>query len=378
MILWAGCMVALAALAAAVVHARRLARERSHLLARIAAFEASLRCASAGTFQYDAERGVASCSAAAARLLGLPMEPLDISREQWLARVHPDDRERLAQMAAAAARGGDSFGAEYRVIWPDGSVHWLRSHTQRLGGPARERGEGLLIDITHVKELESRLHERSAQLREATDAGGIVLWNLDVPSRVLNIDLLASSGASPRLPAAMPEADFRATVHPDDRAQYDAALAHALATGEMYRSEMRIVDPTGAVRWTSSYGRVVRDESGKPVRMPGLSRDITERKRNELELLESENRFRVLADSTPVLIWMTDAARQCSYVNQTWLRFRGRKLIEELGQGWMEGVHAQDRDHCKAAIDAAFAQCAPFRIEYRLRNAAGEYRHLED
>ncbi len=378
MILWAGCAIAIAALAAAIVHARRLARERRHLLARIAAFEAALQCASAGTFQYDAQRGIASCSAAAARLLGLPMEPVDLTREQWLAKVHPEDRERLAQLAAAAARGGESFGVEYRVTWPDSSVHWIRSHTQRLGDPARERGEGLLIDITHVKELESRLHERSAQLREATDAGGIVLWNLDVPSRVLNIDLLASSGASPRLPATMREQDFRASVHPDDRTQYDAALAHALATGEMYRSEMRIVDPSGAVRWTSSYGRVVRDAAGEPLRMPGLSRDITERKRNELELLESENRFRVLADSTPVLIWMTDAARQCSYVNQTWLKFRGRKLIEELGQGWMEGVHPEDRHHCKEAIDAAFEQRAAFRIEYRLRNAAGEHRHLED
>ncbi len=71
--------------------------------------------------------------------------------------------------------------------------------------------------------------------------------------------------------------------------------------------------------------------------------DITERKRLEADLAESEARFRSIAEQSPVLIWRADADGQCDYVNPSWLDFRGRPLEQETGDGWTEGLHPEDR-----------------------------------
>jgi len=371
---------AVAALLAVALEARRQHRTHRSLLARLDAFERSLAGAAAGTFEYVVGDDFAYFSAPAARLLGLPANITRVTAAQWSQAIHPDDRASVQEAVVAASAANQALVIEYRVVHPDQSVRWLRMHTQRLltADGATRSGEGLLFDVTGIKEVEARLRERDTQLREAAASAGIVIWNLDLDTMVLHIDLLHSPGASRRLPEKMSFEDFRLLVHPDDRALYDQAMERALRTGEMYESELRLMEPDGTIRWTASHGRVVRDETGRAVSLPGLSRDITLRKRSELELTESENRFRVLADSTPVLIWMTDAERRCTYVNQTWRRFRGRKLIEELGHGWLEGVHPDDQSTLIAALDSAYAKQEGFRLEYRLRNAQGVYRHIED
>ncbi|NJO13133.1 MAG: PAS domain-containing protein [Gammaproteobacteria bacterium] len=356
------------------------ARAHAQLMARIEAFERSLESTSAGTFRYVAGEEVSQFSAAAARLLGLPTRPVQLHRAEWFALMHPQDRARVERTVREASATAAPIGIEYRVVWADGSIHWLRMHTQRAsaGHGSGLTGEGLLIEITQLKETEHRLQEREAQLREATAAANVVIWNLDLRTMQLHVDLLRSPEARGHLPESMTLEEFSQLVHPEDRERHAAALAQALHSGEMLDSELRLQAADGSIRWTVSHGRVVRDGSGRPLSLAGLSRDITSRKRSELELSESENRFRVLADSTPVLIWMTDAERRCTYVNQTWRRFRGRKLIEELGHGWMEGVHPDDLRTCVDSIDAAYAQRIAFRVEYRLRHADGDYRHVED
>jgi diguanylate cyclase (GGDEF)-like protein/PAS domain S-box-containing protein len=96
------------------------------------------------------------------------------------------------------------------------------------------------------------------------------------------------------------------------------------------------------------------------------------------QLQESENRFRVLVDNAPVLIWMADVNKLCFQVNKVWLAFTGRTLEQELGNGWMAGVHADDLQHCMRFFKNSFDARLPFTIEYRLRRYDGEYRWLLD
>jgi PAS domain S-box-containing protein len=93
---------------------------------------------------------------------------------------------------------------------------------------------------------------------------------------------------------------------------------------------------------------------------------------------ESEERFRLVANTAPVMIWMAGTDRLCSYVNRPWLEFTGRPLGAELGNGWAEGVHNEDLKRCLKTYSQAFDRREPFQMEYRLRRNDGEYRWILD
>ena len=93
---------------------------------------------------------------------------------------------------------------------------------------------------------------------------------------------------------------------------------------------------------------------------------------------ESEERFRLVANTAPVMIWMAGTDRLCTYVNQPWLEFTGRPLEAELGNGWVEAVHSEDLKRCLETYSQAFDQHRSFEMEYRIRRHDGEYRWILD
>ena len=106
--------------------------------------------------------------------------------------------------------------------------------------------------------------------------------------------------------------------------------------------------------------------------------EVTDRVRAIEQLRESEERFRTMADSAPMLLWLSGSDGLCTFFNQTWLKFTGRTLEQEIGTGWAEGVHPEDVRCCLQTYRSAFQARESFQMEYRLRRADGEYRWILD
>ncbi|MGZ5523624.1 MAG: CHASE domain-containing protein [Methylomonas sp.] len=113
-------------------------------------------------------------------------------------------------------------------------------------------------------------------------------------------------------------------------------------------------------------------------RLLAIGSDITERVAAQQQLLESEKRFRTVADAAPVLIWLADTDKGCFWFNKGWLNFTGRSLDQEQGNGWAEGVHPDDFQRCLDIYISHFDRREAFRMDYRLKRHDGVYRWIHD
>jgi len=225
---------------------------------------------------------------------------------------------------------------------------------------------------------EAALRESETRINLAANAANLGLWLWDIRADELWVTeqwrkLFGFAESEP-----MNFDRLLQVVHPDDRERMKQLVQHMFEHGGEDESEYRIMRPDGSTRWIAGYGSVALDERGKPAFARGVSRDITLRKHAEEELRESEARFRTVADAAPVLIWMSGPDKLCTFFNRGWLEFTGRTIDQEVGSGWAEGVHAEDREHCLAVYEGAFDASEPFTMEYRLRRSDGEYRWLLD
>lgn len=122
----------------------------------------------------------------------------------------------------------------------------------------------------------------------------------------------------------------------------------------------------------------IRNSKQRLVGFSQIVDDISPRKKAEAALRESEQRFRLLADAMPMMIWMMGTDRFCTYVNRSWLHFCGRSLRDELGHGWSGGVHGDDVFRYFKTYTESCDNRTPFQIEYRRRRHDGEFRWILD
>jgi PAS domain S-box-containing protein len=245
---------------------------------------------------------------------------------------------------------------------------------------AKLKGENAALAAQHAASAE-RLRIVDTALPLATEAAEISLWDVDTVKNVLFWPprMKAMFGLLPDAPVSM--ADFHAGVHPEDREAVEAAFAAAIDPGRHapYDVEFRTVGrEDGRIRWVAAKGRGLFGEDGRCIRVIGTAIDVTARKQAEETLRESEARFRNMADHAPVMMWVTDAQGACTYLNRQWYAYTGQTEAEGIGLGWLAAVHPDDRGWSSDTFLAANAERKPFRLEYRLRNADGDYRWFID
>ena len=226
----------------------------------------------------------------------------------------------------------------------------------------------------------ARPTSRRDEMLAAIDVG---LWYCDLPFDVLEWDATVKRHFWLPPDALVTIETFYARLHPDDHERTRLAIERSIASHAPYDIEYRTVAPDdhpqpGEERWIRAMGYTAYNDADQPIRFDGVTVDITAQKRYETELGESEARFRNMADNAPVMIWVTDAAGRCVYLNRQWYEFTGQTEAEALGMGWLEAVHEDDRASSSAIFLEANLRRAPFRLDYRLRRADGIYRWAVD
>ncbi len=162
------------------------------------------------------------------------------------------------------------------------------------------------------------------------------------------------------------------------QAEVKAAIAHMAQTGQpIPTGELSLQHKDGSrVQVLSSHTLI--HSPGQPTEFFCADIDLSARYQLEDALRESEQRFRSIANATPVMIWLAGTDTLCYWFNAGWLAFTSRTLEQEAGNGWVEGVHPDDLERCVAFYLRHFEQRLPFQMEYRLRHHSGQYRWIHD
>jgi PAS domain S-box-containing protein len=188
------------------------------------------------------------------------------------------------------------------------------------------------VDTTERKRIEEELRQRESELKEAQRLAQLGSWtweSVDNTTRWSD-EMYRIHGLDPNLPPPQyKELSQLFTV--ESWEQLKTAISEAWQTGSLPNTDLELIRPDGSRHWISSRGEAERDGSGHKIRLRGTAQDITDRKRMEQTLRDTEERFRTIADSAPVLIWMSGPDRLRTYFNRSWLDFTGQSLEEELG-----------------------------------------------
>jgi|HubBroStandDraft_6_1064221.scaffolds.fasta_scaffold01962_10 two-component system sensor histidine kinase/response regulator len=334
-----------------------------------------------GVFELNLVTGIIKGTSLFFELIGLECRNMSLSREEWLASIHPQDLEGVVHALSDAVATGSGYETEYRTISASGEVRWLAGRGQvLLGGEGYDsRAIGTITDITERKELEDKLHYATESLNIAQTAAGIATFDFDFRrnTRICSDNFRELLG----IPPATSLEDLNRTlsrVHPDDFARVRSAPLETTATDPYYRCEYRVLLDSGAERWIGEKAKVSRAFSGEVERITGALIDISDLKRTKAALGSVEIRLERALRGTQDGLWEIDLLTNVSWYG---LRF-GELLgysVDELGSSHEQFatlIHPEDRERVALALDNHLEHRAVYDLEFRVRHKAGHYEWM--
>jgi len=298
-------------------------------------------------YEWDAATDEILRSEGVAQILGAGEEALTTA-QRILARVAPQDRERLIAAVAKLSPNEPYLRISYRMVRSDGSVIWVERNSRAYFDEQGRmlRMVGMVADITKRKVAEQELTLANDRLRLAMEAAKSVGWDREVKTGrdTLFGDLQSMFGISSEVYEGRVE-DFHRYLYPDDRGWVLEAIKDAMESKKPYAAEFRILRPDGSVRWVAARGKFYYSQAGEPERMLGMSVDITERKLAEKSLLESEERLRLAARVGKMYAFDWDVATDVIIRSEESTRIFGSigVPIASTKQQLLASVHPEDR-----------------------------------
>ena len=329
-------------------------------------------------WEWDCATDTVWRSAESAGILGFSDNSQQSIAEDYFSLVHPDDRVGLCNLAKRLTPKDPGYRTVYRRFRPDGGLLWLEESGRATFDQAGNliRLVGMTADITQRKETEEKLRaseERYRRIVETTNEG---VWLLDstLHNSYVNRQMAEMLGYEPKEMVGLSVFDF---YFPEDVERKKEVLVRR-QQGLREQIEERLRRKDGSELWVRLAATPICKDNGDFDGAMAIVSDITQQRLAEKGLRESEERFRLMANSAPVMIWMSGTDKRPDYFNQTWLDFTGRSLDTEREFGLAAITHPDEFERCRKIYNEAFDSRRPFRKECRLRRHDGEYRWVLD
>jgi PAS domain S-box-containing protein len=325
-------------------------------------------------------------------------EMLGYAPGAWEAdvRVHPHDRERVAEAVEQSSRTGAPLRIEYRYLAEDGRIVWVHDHASLISRSVDGQPhvfQGVLLDITGLKEAESKAAQAEDRFRAITERGPVVAhayelryegddWPPSVEPTYISPQVAALVG----YPLESSGADLSAWidfVHPDDRERARATIHHAWGTGQDWTLRYRMIRSDGEVIWIQSMGRMLeRDASGRPWRFLGVLFEVTEEQETILRLERDEANQRRALEGVGAIPWTETIDPDTGFERYSYIGPQAEEILgytaEELTverRHFPRMIHPDDRPRIRASVARA-AETGTWEDEYRVFRRDGETRWL--
>jgi PAS domain S-box-containing protein len=338
---------------------------------------------------YDVGGSVLYVSPQVERILGYSARDWAEIPGFWAEIVHPDDRDAVVRESDRTGRSGEPYRQEYRMIASDGRVVWFRDESVLIND---ERGEpkmwqGVMVDITEAKLAEARLREAEEQFRALVEHLPAVTYREALVATpedfYISPQVTEVFGYSPEEWTWTPRF-WSDHVHPDDRERVVAIDQETNRTGSPFFAEYRFLKADGAYLWIHDESTLVRRPDGSGF-WQGFMHDITERKEAEHRLAETEQRYRLLVERSPLLIYVQEIDPATGGSVTTYLSPANEALIgytaEEVEADpalWTRLIHPDDRDRVRAADRDTNVSGHDFSLEYRMLHRDGRTVWVQD
>lgn len=310
-------------------------------------------------------------------LYGLSPETPIATMYDWQAVVHPEDVAIIKQNMREPVAQRE--GLLFRIIRPDGEIRWMRNvarvTTDASGNTLRVTGTN--IDVTEQTELELTLQKNTERLTLATEAGGISIWEYDALADryVWDDTMYHLFGLTPETFGETRDA-WQEMVHPEDQI-HARSLYDSMPAGHS-RTEYRIIQPNGRVRWVQRTALTERAPDGTLLRIVGTLTDVTDEKILSTALESITERFAAATEAAEIGIWEYDPATERVQWDGTMLDLFGMAATEFDGtlQLWQKCIFRKDQPMIRAALESLTLD-NPITRKFRIRLSDGTIRWLQ-
>lgn len=277
--------------------------------------------------------------------------------ESWKNALHPDDVADCATTTALALSGQAEYNCEFRVVWADGSIHFIRSRAtvERDQYDKPLRMLGLNWDVTEQRLAEQQLRESKILLERTGYVSGVGGWDLDLATSTIiwSDETCRIHDVAPGYCPSIHEAF--SFYSPESRAILMQACEDAIAYGKPFELELDLISASGRSFWARTIGSVEL-EHGKPVRLYGAFQDITVRKDIERQLEESLQLMQITLDSIADAVITTDIHARIQWLNPSAEKLTGWSKQEAVGKALSE-VFAIVDENTRAPVSDSVSLC---------------------